>query len=157
MAVKSIVAEQYKAIVDKASANLTKSSPPKEGWIKTMRKAIGMSVINIAKNMGVTRASVYQSERLEKSGGITLRQMEQIAGAMKCKFVYAIVPHDNFKSVQDMINWQSKKKAVEIVKKASVHMALEAQDLSLEQREYEVKRIMDELLKDMPSDFWDEE
>lgn len=156
MTVKNIVAEQYKAIVDKASANLAQSSLPKEGWIKTMRNALGMSVINIAKNMGVTRASIYQSERLENSGGITLRQMEQIAGAMKCKFVYAIVPHNQFSSVQDMINDQAKKKAIEVVKKASVHMALEAQDLSLEQREFEVKRIMNEILKDMPSDFWNE-
>lgn len=155
MSVKKIVSEQYKAIIDNASIDLIHADLPKEGWIKTIRMALGMPVTALAKRLGVTRGNVYKSEKKELEGGITLRQMEQIAAAMKCKFVYGIVPHSQFESVQDMINWQAKKKALEIVKRTSVHMALEAQELSIEKREYEVKRIMDEILKDMPSDFWD--
>lgn len=152
-----MVTEQYKVIIDNARLDLVRSSVPKEGWIKTMRKALGMSVIHLAKKMGVTRSSIYQSERLEGSGSISLRQMNHIAKAMKCQFVYAIVPQDRFSSVQDMIDEQAKQKAIEIVKKASVHMVLEVQDLPIEKREFEINRIMNELLTRRPSDFWDDE
>ena len=59
MSVKQAVREQYQAIVDFASGSNT--DIPAEGWIRTVRKALGMSGAQLAKRMGVTRARIAQS------------------------------------------------------------------------------------------------
>jgi hypothetical protein len=41
-----------------------------------------------------------------------------------------------------------------MVKDASVHMALEAQQLDAAESEREVQRLKDQLLRDLPRDLW---
>jgi len=156
MSVKRIVTAQYRDIVDRAAGAVKGVTVPKEGWIRTVRKALDMSAIQLAKRLKVTRVLIYKTEKAELTGGVTLKKMQQIAEGLGCKFIYAIVPHSNHSSVQDMINFRAKKKALAIIKKTSTHMALEDQSLSLEQMDAEIERLVDEIVRDMPSDFWDE-
>ena len=60
---------------------------PGDGWIATIRKALGMSGAALARRLGVTRARVSQAERAEREGGITLKEMDEFAAAMGCRFV----------------------------------------------------------------------
>ena len=90
MSVKAIVQQQYKRIVDNAASHAALQTPP-EGWLRTVRKALGMSGAQLARKMGVTRARVAQAEHAELSGGATLKSMQAAAEAMGCRFVYAIV------------------------------------------------------------------
>lgn len=72
---------------------------------------------------------------------------------MGCRFVYVIVPDG---SVQDVIEAQARRKAQEIVNRASNHMALEQQSLSAERNAEEVEYLARDLVYRMPSDFWRE-
>jgi predicted DNA-binding mobile mystery protein A len=151
MSVKRLAALQYRALVDGA-APLARIAMPGEGWIATVRKALGMSGAELARRLGVTRARVSQAERAEAEGGITLKAMEQFAEAMGCRFVYAIVPPEG--RIENLVAAQARRKAAAIVGKASVHMALEKQALPERKNRAEVERLARELMEDPPPGFW---
>ena len=150
MTVKTIVRKQYQRLVDGAASHATLQRPP-EGWLRTVRKALGMSGAQLAKKMGVTRARVAQAEQAELNGGATLKSMQAAAEAMGCRFVYAVVPE---RRVEDVIEAQARKKAMAVVGTASTHMALESQTLPNSKIAQEVDRLTREIAQEMPPDFW---
>jgi predicted DNA-binding mobile mystery protein A len=152
MSVKTIVQQQYRTIVDSAAAQIAELKAPPEGWLRTVRNALGMSGADVANKMGVTRARVTTAERAELTGGITLKSMQATAEAMGCRFVYAIVPASGH--VEDLIAAQARKKAMTIVGTASNHMALENQKLPDDKIAQDVEHLTRELAEEMPPDFW---
>ena len=160
MSIEKIVAKQYRDKVNQAVGQfrglyvLPNHGLPKEGWLRTLRTALGMSGTQLAKRLGVTKARISKAEQDEPHGSVTLKTMQTMAEAMDCKFVYAIVPKQK---VEDVIKQRAIEKARGQVKAASTHMALEAQSLSKEQLEYEIERIAAQMVDKMPSDFWNDE
>jgi predicted DNA-binding mobile mystery protein A len=152
MSVKTIVQQQYRSIVDSAALAVAGLKIPPEGWLRTVRNALGMSGAEVAKKMRVTRARVTQAEHAELSGSITLKSMQATAEAMGCRFVYAIVPASG--RIEDLIIAQARKKATAIVGTASKHMALENQTLPDDKIAQEVERLTREIAQEMPADFW---
>src|SRR5260221_10296549 len=73
--------------------NLAKKPRPKEGWIETIQKALGMSGLKLAKRMGSTQANIATLERREKTGNITLETLEKAAHAMNFRCVYFFIPN----------------------------------------------------------------
>jgi predicted DNA-binding mobile mystery protein A len=151
MSVREVVSSQYREIVNKAAKDLSHTSLPTEGWLCTVRKALKMSAAELARRLGKSRSLVSHTEKKEPDGGVTIKTMKNMAEAMGCRFVYAIVPEN---SIEDILEAWASKKARRIVEKTSQHMALEAQELSADQVESEIRRISQELLRKMPSDFW---
>jgi predicted DNA-binding mobile mystery protein A len=149
MVVKTIARQQYQRIVDATGSALP--PVPREGWLQTVRKALGMSGAQLAKKMGLTRARVAQAEHAELEGGVTLKSMQAFAEAMGCRFIYAIVPP---KRIEDLITAQAQKKAEALVGVASKHMALESQTLPDAKIAEEIERLTRDMARDMASDFW---
>ena len=127
---------------------------PREGWLTTMRKALRMPAPQLARRAEVTKAAIYQAERKEREGGITVRQMRKLANALGGQLVYAIVLDDG--DVNACLRNQARAKAEKIVHRTSSHMALEKQSLSDRQITWEIEQMTDQLVRDMPPDFWDE-
>jgi predicted DNA-binding mobile mystery protein A len=152
MSVKDTARKQYVRIADSAAQQLATFQPPSEGWLVSLRKALGMSGTQVAKRMGVTRSAIYQAERNEREGAISISQMEKLAEAMGGRFVYAIILEG---SVQDVIRAQAYRKAEARVRRAGAHMALESQSLSREQTKRKIDELAEQLMRDMPSDFWE--
>lgn len=151
MSVKQVARQQYQAMVD--LAHDVDVRVPAEGWIRTVRKALGMSGAQLARRMGVTRARIAQAEQAELEGGITLKSMQTTAEAMGCRFVYAFVPPD---TIDALIATQGQKKAQAVVAVAGKHMALEDQAVADSRTGQELMRLTNELIRDMPTDFWDD-
>jgi predicted DNA-binding mobile mystery protein A len=118
MSIEKIVTAQYQSLVDRAALSARELSLPKEGWIRTVRKALGMSGAQLTRRLGVTRALVSNTERAELSGRVTIKAMQQMAMAMDCRFVYAIVPTA---AIHDMISQRAREKALDIVEKTNKH------------------------------------
>ncbi len=160
MSIDKIVTKQYRDKVNQAVSQfgcfsmLPNNGVPKEGWLRTVRMALGLSGMQLAKRLNVTKARVSKVERDEPQGSVTLRTMQSMAEAMDCQFVYAIVPKGN---VEDVIKARAIEKARAQVEAASTQMALEAQSLSQEQLEFEIERVAAEMMDKMPSDFWSDE
>lgn len=154
MNVRHTAQKQYQAIIDHTARQLGQQlAVPREGWIATVRKGLGMSGAQLSKRLGVTRARISKLEQAEGEGGVTLKTMHAVAEALGCRFVYAIVPVGR---IEDILREQARRKAQALVRRASTHMALESQSLSEAQNAEEVERIAQDLLHTMPADLWAE-
>ena len=159
-AFKKIEQEQNTLIVDNV-AKLSRFKIPKLGWIKTLRKAFSMSGATLARRMGLQRSSLAYLEQSEKQGSITIKKLREVASAMDCELIYAIVPMataDNPNpTIEDIIHNQSESKAKSIVKRASTQMMLESQELTKDSLKKEVERLTRQMINDMPKDFWEKD
>lgn len=152
MPVKDAVQAQLWRIVDAAIPFLRVARPP-QGWVRTVRSALGMSGQQLGRRLGVTRARISAVENSEVDGAVTLRTMTEVAEALGCRFVYAIVPN---RPLADVIKDRARSKATRIVGRSSMHMALEDQSLTPDQREEEIERVARELFNNRPPDFWED-
>ena len=155
MGIETVVLKQYQNKVNQALKQFGGYAIPlSEGWLKTVRKALGMSGSQLAIRLGVTKGRVSQAESAELSGSATLKSMQNMAQAMDCRFVYAVIPE---KEIESVIKDRAVLKAKEQVRAASTQMALESQALSDEQLAFEVDRLASEIIKKMASDLWNDE
>src|ERR1035441_11050798 len=65
---------------------------PRSGWIRAIRGALGMSQAVLAERLGVSAAAVNKLEHAEVHGGITTAKLAEVAAALDCTLVYALVP-----------------------------------------------------------------
>lgn len=144
--------EQLQKQVDSALALAWVRQPP-IGWLATVRKALGITTAALGKRLGTTQPNITQLEKSERDGRATINSMRDAAEAMGCRFVYAIVPREG-DSIASIIEAQAERKARQIIREASVHMALEAQQLSAEDTQREIERVKRQLIAEMPRDFW---
>lgn len=135
-------------MIDRTARDLADVEIPEKGWIASMRRALGMSAEHVAQRKGVSRNAVYQAERSEKEGAVSLKQMENLAAAMGGRFVYAIVPDGR---IEDMKYRQAQAKAGRLLRHEPG-----ASEWSLEERVDWLDDKAAELLHDMPSHFWDD-
>ncbi len=149
---KKIAREQYTKIVD-AGMLIKQLRQPSEGWIKTVRMALGMSGAQLSRRLDSTRTIASYLERSELEGKITLNKMQQTAEAMGCRFVYAIVPET---SIKEIVEQQAKQKAETIIAEATTHMMLEAQALDKKQQQNEMERLKQQMLNELNRDFWND-
>lgn len=65
---------------------------PPGGWLRTIREALGRSLRTQADRVGISAATLHQSELTEAQGGISLAQLRKLAEGLDCELVYALVP-----------------------------------------------------------------
>ncbi len=156
MRVKETVRRQIARQIDTVASSAANTiAIPSEGWIATMRKALGMTGVQLGRRMGLSGKRISQVEKAEMVGGVTLRSMQNLAEAMDANFVYVILPKEG--NVQDIIKCQAYKKAKALVSRVSTHMALEKQALGESLEQAEIERLVDELIRNPPADFWKKE
>jgi len=153
LVISKVVTRQYRSIVDRASKSAASLSVPPEGWIRSARKALNMSGAQLARRMGVSRMQVSQTEKKETSGAVTLKTIDNMARAMGCRLVYAIVPD---RPLEELVSAQARKKATALIGNANTQMALEDQRLSTDDINYEIDRLAREISERLPSDLWDD-
>ena len=76
------VLKQYQDTANQLSA-LTQVPRPKEGWIRTARKALGMSGPQLGRRLGLKKAQVSQMERMETEDRISLKQLRRVRGGAR--------------------------------------------------------------------------
>lgn len=154
MSVKPIIARQYRGKLNQAASKFQNFALPPEGWIRTARKALGISAAQLGRRIGKTRALVSNTEKAELDGAVTLRTMRSMAEAANCRFIYAFVPEE---SAEALIRRRAREKAERRVMEAGIHMALEQQTLSQSQIKSEIERLTEEILREQPGDLWNNE
>jgi predicted DNA-binding mobile mystery protein A len=142
--------------LDDAMAILGKSAevrrPPK-GWARSIRQALGMSLGQLARRVGVSRETIATLERSEARGTITLASLEKLARGLGCRVTYALVPEGG--SIEGL----RRKRALEVARKdlerVSHSMRLEAQGLAPERERRQLERQVQELLASNPRRLWE--
>lgn len=138
-------------ILEKHIADIHICDRPSDGWIRSIRKAIGMSARQLAERIGITQQSASQLEENELDNSITLKTLRRAAEAMNCKLVYAIIP--NYSNLEDIVKNQAYKKAKKLVEPVNHTMLLEAQEVGNLQEK--IIETADELVKNLHPKLWD--
>jgi len=124
--------------------------PPK-GWVKAIRDALGMTAEQLAQRIGVTKPRVYEIERSELNGSITLDSLERAARAMDCKVVYALVPRQPLQATVEQRALSEAKKRMQV---AAHTMVLEDQAVEEKDLKEQIEALAKELLNQKGSILW---
>ncbi len=126
--------------------------PPRNGWIRALRNALGMSGRQLGKRLGVSKMRVADMERAEAAGATSLKTLRRAAEAMDCVLVYALVPKT---SLKETLRKQARQKARQDTARAVHTMGLEDQALSREESGKAMEMATESLLDKMPKTLWD--
>ncbi len=128
--------------------------PPRKGWIRAIRNALGMSGRQLGERLRVSKMRVADLEKAEAEGTTTLKSLRRAAEALDCVLVYILVPHT---SLNATVQKQAKKKAKDLVARASHTMALEDQALSEIEQEKALETATASVVYELPRNLWDKD
>ena len=126
---------------------------PPTGWLYAIRKSLGMSLRQAGSRMGITAQSVREIEERQKGGTISLRVLKDAGAALGLRFVYGFIPEAG--SLEKMIEARALELATEIIRRTSVNMKLEDQEVSPARLRKAVREKAGEIIHEMPRYLWD--
>ena len=148
---KKIIREQLDKRLDPLRTYFS-TGMPQQGWIKTIREALGLSARQLGKKAGLDQSRISRLETAEKDGNLKLSSLQKIARGFHMKFVYGFVPEE---PLEQLVRAQAKKIALKRLKRLSETMRLEKQELSKEEQEKAMEDMIEKILVDQPKHFWD--
>ncbi len=147
---RRIMREQLDKTFEKLNS-LRGVQPPVKGWLRSIREALGMSGKQLGERIGVSQPRVVQMEKDELSGALTLKTLRQVAEAMDCMLVYALVPRT---SLEETMRHQAQKIAEQRLSRTSHSMLLEDQQVSNDELKKMLNAKVKDLVREMPKDLW---
>ena len=120
--------------------------------MRTIREALGMTARQLAARTGRSQTAVLSIERNEASGAAQLDSLQDLADALDCDVVYAMVPRT---SLRERLERQACTIASQTVGRVSASMELEDQGVSEEERARQIDELAEEILRARKRDFWD--
>ncbi|MBU1167961.1 MAG: mobile mystery protein A [Proteobacteria bacterium] len=148
---KKLIREQLDTTLKRFS-ELKRVNPPRKGWIRAIRDALGFSTRQLGDRFGVSKSRITRIEQDEVAGNVTLKTMIRMADSLDCVFVYGFVPR---KTLEDTIKAQ----ALHVVKKRMSRvahtMALEDQALTEDEQKKALQTAVDELIRTQPKSLWE--
>ena len=124
---------------------------PREGWIKTVRKALGMTASQLGKRLEISQPSVTAMEQGEVLGSITLNTLRKAANALECDVVYAIVPRE---SLENVVEKRVRQVITERVKRTAHTMDLEKQSVRDSHLQEQIDDMVRDAMKQLPPRLW---
>lgn len=116
---------------------------PDVGWIRAIRKSVGMSMESLGRRMGVIKQRVERIEKDELESKLTLETMNKVAEALECEFVYFLIPKSG--SLSDTIQARAELVAEKLAKEIQGTMKLEKQAID----KSDLSRMKDDLKRDL--------
>lgn len=141
--VKNTVINQYRAIAN-SMIGVRLSKKPKEGWVRAIRTALGMSGSQLGERMGVSRNRISVLERKEAEGNITLNQLQELAEQLGCDLTYALVPQ---KPIENMIDDRATEITSRSIEANAQNMFLEGQLIDEKAKTRLFNEIKEEIIK----------
>ncbi len=126
---------------------------PPRGWIKAIREALGMTTTQLAERAGMSQSRIPRIETGEVNGTLTMTTLRNMAEAMNCRLVYALVPNE---PLEEMVCERAASVADRRLARTHHTMKLENQALTRRDLEVERARLIAELLRGDPRRLWEE-
>jgi predicted DNA-binding mobile mystery protein A len=127
--------------------------PPRKGWVRAIRDALGMTGRQLAIRLNANRQRVSRIEQDEKLGKITIKTLRGVAEALDCEFVCGFVPRQ---TLEETVRNQARYVAKERMPRSNQMMRLEKQELSEDERGKALERMITDITNTMPKSLWDE-
>ncbi|MGH7882541.1 MAG: mobile mystery protein A [Candidatus Dormibacteraceae bacterium] len=90
--------------------------PPRAGWVRAIREALGMPAVELGRRLGVSGPAVTSLEKNEQSATASLATLARAAQALDCTLIYAFIPKES-------LNGTVQRRAEEIVRQELEHVA----------------------------------
>lgn len=116
---------------------------PQQGWIRTIRNALGMTADDLALRLGVSGTAVRLLEKSEVNATIQIDSLQRVANALDCDVVVSLQPR---LPLGEMVQRQARVRAHKIAQRVSVTMALEDQAVGSDFMHSKIESIYEELL-----------
>lgn len=100
---------------------------PRGGWLRAMRRVLGMSLKDMADRLGSAPSSVSRLELSEQKGTIQLDSLRRAAEVLNCELAYVLIPRE---PLDTFVEERRRVVAKQLNAKVRTHMALEGQDTS---------------------------
>ena len=129
------------------------SRRPSGGWVRATREALGLTNVQLAKRMGRKAPQTIEAmQRSEVLGTIQLSTLRELAEAMNCRLVYALVPE---KPLDEIRRDRAKEVASAILQPALHSMKLETQGVGVEEERRALERQVEKLLAGSSRRLWE--
>lgn len=124
---------------------------PAGGWIRTIRHALGMSMAQLGRRLGVSAPAIAALEGSEARGAISLARLSDAAEAMGCDLVVTFVPRV---PLTEMVRQQAMRKARQDQDRLLHTMRLEGQEAGVGSSEA-IDRSTARWMEGRPARLWD--
>jgi predicted DNA-binding mobile mystery protein A len=150
---KQLSVVQLRQLEDKLARlrEMTSVELPADGWIRTLRQALGMSTEQLARRMGVTRQAVLQLELAERRKTATWTSLRKAADALDCDVVYAVVPRG---SLNQVLLRQGRKQAERHLARVAHSMKLDAHMVGTAEQERQIEELASHLASMRSKALW---
>lgn len=132
--------------------DIAEVTPLKEGWIRTIRNSLDMSMAALAKRVGCTKSNIVAIEQSEQKGTVSIKTLENIAQGLNCRLVYYLIPEE---PLDKIIEKRAREVAKKQIKMLNNSMKLEQQGLTLAQLKRQEDDLTNELLAGNLKNIWD--
>jgi predicted DNA-binding mobile mystery protein A len=103
-----------------------------------------MNASDLARRLGISRATVAQMERDEVAGAITLKRLERAAQALDCSLGYVFIPK---RPLDEVVRTRAQEVASRLISQVDQTMSLEAQSTNADERARAVDDLAVELIR----------
>lgn len=134
-------------------ASIGSDITPRSGWIKAIRTALNISLIQFARILKKSSPTVKELEEREAEQNITLKKLTEVGEALNLRLVYGFVPEEG--SLEKIIEKRAYQLAKEIVMRTSHTMKLEDQENSEERINKAILERAEKIKNEMPKYLWD--
>ncbi len=132
--------------------NIATRTKPSSGWIRAIREALGMTNRQLAKRLRRKPQTLLVLQKREAVESIQLNSLREIAEAMDCELVYALVPK---KPLHQMIRERAETVARRTLRRTDYSMQLEGQGLGVREKERALEREIERLLSGSRRKLWE--
>lgn len=109
--------------------NLPSLESPRDGWIRTIRQSLGMTMRQLGARLAISPQGVRDIEMRERNETITVAKLRQAADALNCDLRLVLIPRT---SLETTMRKQAATKAREERNRLVHTMHLEDQDAGVE-------------------------
>jgi len=128
---------------------------PNQGWLKTVRMALGLTSAQLAKKIGTQAPGINQFENNEVTKKATLGSLDRAARAMNCRLVWAIVPEPGYGSLSEIVEYRARRLAEKTVRTVDQTMKLESQGIHSEDSSKKIIELTMDLIREGDSRIWE--
>lgn len=128
---------------------------PPSGWLKAIRGALGMTAGQLGHRMNLDASGVLRLEEREAKGSASFEMVKRAAEAMNCKLVYAIVPNDEYSSLEEILDERALKSARILHQSVEHSMRLEKQGVEKDVTDKHIMKLAFELKQKMDPLLWE--